>query len=78
VVGFEVVEIERMEGFYGMLSYVFWMAGKHLPKEMKERRALMRELAVEYADMDLADKRTDIGMSKNYQVVYRKPVEPNV
>lgn len=76
VVGFEVVEIERMEGFYGMLSYVLWMAGKHLPKEMTERRALMRELAVEYADLDIADKRTDIGMSKNYQVVYRKPVEP--
>lgn len=76
VVGFEVVEIERMEGFYGMLSYVLWMAGKHLPKEMTERRALMRELAIEYADMDLADKRTDIGMSKNYQVVYRKPEAP--
>ena len=72
-VGFEVVEIERMEGFYGTLSYSLWMAGKHLPPEFTERKALMKELAHEFAELDMRDRRIDIGMSKNYQVVYRKP-----
>jgi SAM-dependent methyltransferase len=71
--GFEVVEIERMEGYYGTLSYSLAMAARHLPAEMKDRRRLMRELAAEFAELDMTDKRTDIGMSKNYQVVLRKP-----
>ncbi|MGE9807993.1 class I SAM-dependent methyltransferase [Janibacter sp. G1551] len=71
--GFEVVEIEPMEGYYGTLAYSLGMAAKHLPKEMADRRALMAELAAEFAELDLVDKRTDIGMCKNYQVVLRLP-----
>jgi SAM-dependent methyltransferase len=73
-VGFEVVEIEPMEGYYGTLAYSLGMAAKHLPKEMPGKKQRMSRLAPEFAELDLTDKRTDIGMSKNYQVVYRKPV----
>ena len=72
-VGFDVVEIEPMEGYYGTLAYSLGMAAKHLPKEMPARKQRMRRLAAEFAELDLTDKRTDIGMCKNYQVVYRKP-----
>lgn len=71
--GFEVVEIERMEGFYAMLSYSMSLGARHLPPEMPVRRKQLRRLAAEFAELDLADKRTDIGMSKNYQVVLRRP-----
>lgn len=73
VVGFEVVEIERLEGYYGTLSYSLAMAARVLPDEMRERKRRLRRIAAELADLDLTDKRTDIGMSKNHQVVYRKP-----
>jgi SAM-dependent methyltransferase len=70
--GLEVVEIERMEGFYGTLSYSLAMGARHLPREMRQHRRQLRRLAAEFAELDLTDKRTDIGMSKNYQVVLRK------
>ena len=70
--GLEVVEIERMEGFYGTLSYSLAMGARHLPPEMRQHRRQLRRLAAEFAELDLTDKRTDIGMSKNYQVVLRK------
>ncbi len=73
-IGFDVVEIERLEWFYGMLAYVFDMAAKRLPKDWTDRREKMAELAEEYTALELTDKRTDIGMSKNFQVVYRKPL----
>ena len=72
-VGFDVVEIEPLEGYYATLSYSLDMASKHLPKEMAARKKQMRRLAAEFAELDLTDKRTDIGMCKNYQVVFRKP-----
>jgi len=73
VTGFEVVEVERMEGYYATLSYSLAMAARELPPEMQDRKRRMRRLAAELAELDLTDKRTDIGMSKNHQVVYRKP-----
>jgi SAM-dependent methyltransferase len=72
-VGFDVVEIEPMEGYYGTLAYSLGMAARHLPNEMSARKQRMRRLAAEFAELDLTDKRTDIGMCKNYQVVYRRP-----
>jgi SAM-dependent methyltransferase len=71
--GFEVVEIEPMEGYYGTLSYALAMAAKSLPREMADRKRQLRRMAGEFAELDLTDKRTDIGMCKNYQVVLRKP-----
>ncbi|HEY6510272.1 MAG TPA: class I SAM-dependent methyltransferase [Vicinamibacterales bacterium] len=73
VVGFEVVEIEWMEGYYGSLAYSLRMASRHLPKEMPKRRQTLERMALAFAERDLVDKRTDIGMPKNYQVIYRKP-----
>lgn len=73
VIGFEVVEIERMEGYYATLAYSLDTAAKALPKEMTAQRAQMRQLADEFVELELTDKRTDIGLSKNYQVIYRKP-----
>jgi len=73
-VGFEVVEIEPLEGYYGALAYSLEMAAKQLPKEMPGRRKRMRRLAEEFAQLDLSDKRTDIGICKNYQVTYRRPL----
>ena len=73
VVGFDVVEIEPLEGYYATLSYSLRMAAKHLPKEMQPRKKRMRRLAASFAELEYTDKRTDIGMCINYQVVYRKP-----
>ncbi len=73
VSGFEVVEIERMEGFYATLSYSLSMGARHLPPELKSRKRLLRRLAAEFAELETTDKRTDIGMSKNYQVILRRP-----
>jgi SAM-dependent methyltransferase len=71
--GFEVVEIEPLEGYYGTLGYVFSTAASHLPRELASQRTLMRTLAADFAQRDLTDKRTDIGIPKNYQVILRKP-----
>lgn len=74
VVGFDVIEIEPLEGYYATLAYSLRMAAKHLPNEMPARKKRFRRLAEELAELDLTDKRTDIGMCINYQVVYRKPL----
>ncbi|MGD9958016.1 class I SAM-dependent methyltransferase [Nocardioides sp.] len=71
--GYEVVEIEPLEGYYGMLAYTFDTASRQLPEEMTKRRQQLRRMAREFAELDLTDKRTDIGMCKNYQVILRKP-----
>jgi SAM-dependent methyltransferase len=73
VTGFEVIEIERLEGYYATLSYSLAMGARSLPPEMRDRKRRLRRMAVEFAELDLTDKRTDIGMSKNHQVIYRKP-----
>lgn len=71
----EVVEIEPMEGFYGMLAYALLMGGRQLPDELAEDRRAMTRMSKRFAELDLADKRTDIGMCKNYQVILRRPVD---
>jgi SAM-dependent methyltransferase len=72
-IGFEVVEIERMEGYYATLAYSLDTAAKALPLELAAQRSQMRRLADEFVELEMSDKRTDIGLSKNYQVIYRKP-----
>ncbi|MGL5809933.1 MAG: class I SAM-dependent methyltransferase [Nocardioides sp.] len=72
--GYEVVEIEPLEGYYGTLAYQLEMASRELPREMAGRRRRLRTMAADFAELDLTDKRTDIGMCKNYQVVLRKPL----
>jgi SAM-dependent methyltransferase len=72
--GFEVVEIEPLEGYYGTLAYTFSTAASYLPRELVAQRALMKSLAVDFSQRDLTDKRTDLGIPKNFQVILRKPL----
>ena len=65
-VGFEVVEIEPLEGYYGTLAHQLQVAARSLPKPMRRRRRFFRETAEALAALDLTDKRTDIGSCKNY------------
>lgn len=73
VVGFEVVEIEPMEGYYAMLAYTFQTAAKEIPLDRSGLRSRMRKMADRMIELEMEEKRTDIGMCKNYQVVFRKP-----
>ncbi len=73
VVGFEVIEIEPLEGFDATASYWLRMIAQNLPAEHQDKTSLLSTLAEDLARRDLRDKRTNVGMCKNYQVVYRKP-----
>ncbi|WP_235736244.1 class I SAM-dependent methyltransferase [Nocardioides alcanivorans] len=73
LIGFEVVEIERMEGFFGTVAYSLEAAAAAMPPEQRPYRRKLRRMAAELAELELVEKRTDIGFSKNYQVVFRRP-----
>lgn len=87
--GYEVVEIEWMEGYFGTLSYQCKCAAAYLPKKRsgygKGPKSIVRWIwglgmkavfgvnAFVFSHMDRAVKFTSAGMCKNYQVVARKP-----
>jgi SAM-dependent methyltransferase len=86
--GFEVLEIEWMEGYLGTLSYQARVMSKYLPSApgdyggglsglalaltAKTAKPLARRVADRLATLDLKHKIVDSGLPKNYQVVARK------
>ena len=71
--GFQVEEIDWLEGAYGTTAYQLQMAVKVLPRRMRVRRLLLLRLARQLALRDIDEKVTDRGMCKNYRVLLVKP-----
>jgi SAM-dependent methyltransferase len=70
--GFEVEEIERLEGYDATLSYQLAMAAREL-RRPAFLRALFAVLARWFARRDLRAPDRKRGMCKNYRVVLVKP-----
>jgi SAM-dependent methyltransferase len=87
--GFEVVELEPLEGYFGTLSYAVRHMSKHLPATAaaygggpaghgmalaaRAARAGGGPVATGLARLDLRFKLTGTSLTKNFQAVARKP-----
>lgn len=90
--GFDVLEMEWLEGFYGTLSYQLSVAGRSLtpssfsnirgPKRLLLQslsvplRTLFLVLSMVFSGIDATAPLTDRGMCKNYRCILEKPLEP--
>jgi SAM-dependent methyltransferase len=88
-VGFQVVRIEPLEGYFGTLAYQHLAAARALPITppqygggllgllltplMIGLKGCFALLAIAFAYLDLYYKNTEVGYCKNYSVVARKP-----
>jgi SAM-dependent methyltransferase len=86
--GFEVMELERLEGYYGTLAYQFESAAKGLPTHPQKygggllgtaaalfalpMKPFLWLLYLAFSRLDLRYKNTADGHCKNYTVVARK------
>lgn len=87
--GFEMTDIQWLEGYFGTLSYQCKCAAAYLPKRRSDygtgvksvvrwiwglgMKAVFAANAFIFSHMDRAVKFTGKGMCKNYRVVARKP-----
>lgn len=71
--GFDVREIDWLEGYYATLSYQLRTAARHLSLAFLPLRLVFLLLARMFASLDLRHKVTDRGICKNYRVVLVKP-----
>jgi ubiquinone/menaquinone biosynthesis C-methylase UbiE len=72
-VGFEVVEIERLEGFYAATAQHLLTAAQAMPNQRPRYRRRLHRLAEELAALEDTDPGLDLGTPKNFRVVYRRP-----
>lgn len=72
--GFDVQEIDWLEGYFGSLSYQLTIAYKALPEDMNRWKLVLLYLARKLAKRELEERYTGKGICKNYRVVLRKPV----
>jgi ubiquinone/menaquinone biosynthesis C-methylase UbiE len=70
--GFDLKEIEWLEGYYGTLSYQAKFAAQHLPRKWRVWRVVMALLARTMARAELREK-VKVGMPKNYRCIMVKP-----
>jgi SAM-dependent methyltransferase len=71
--GFEVEELERLEGYDATLSYQLAMAARELPRRLLPVRFLFALLARWFARRDVRSPDRAHGMCKNYALVLVKP-----
>lgn len=70
--GFDLKEIEWLEGYYATLSYQARVAARHLPERWRVWRVLMALLARTMARAEMREKVL-VGMPKNYRCIMVKP-----
>ena len=87
--GFEIERLERLDGFFGTLGYVFFAAARNLPTDAARfgggwrgrsawlgvhlTRVLCRIAAPLFQRLELRVKVVDRGFSTNYLAIVRKP-----
>jgi 2-polyprenyl-3-methyl-5-hydroxy-6-metoxy-1,4-benzoquinol methylase len=69
--GFEIKEMEWLEGYYGTLAYQARFAVRYLPKKWRVWRVVMALLARTMTRAELKDK-VKVGMPKNYRCILVK------
>jgi SAM-dependent methyltransferase len=71
--GFEVEELDWLEGYYAALSYQLQVAYKALPDSMRWWRFILLHLARKLAREELTNAKLKRGLCKNYRVRLRNP-----
>jgi 2-polyprenyl-3-methyl-5-hydroxy-6-metoxy-1,4-benzoquinol methylase len=90
--GFEVIQIEWLEGYYGTLAYQSFAAALALPIWPRHYgggvigllaggaalilKPLLAIASIGATELDLRQKVTHVGMCKNYAAIARKPAPP--
>lgn len=69
-----IMELEWLEGYYGTLSYQFFLAARFLPPRHLGLRVILLLTSRRFARRELSGQFIELGVNKNYRVVLQKPI----